>query len=325
MIRKNQKLGKIFISYRRSDTQGYAGRLSDSLTNYFGENRIFRDIDNIKGGSEFAKDIKDQVSTADAVIILIGPDWVTASDGLGQRRIDDQDDWVVQEIISAINQNIPIFPVLIEGTALPRKDELPEELWPVLNYNAITISDRNWDAEVLSLGKIISFDIPTRNESRLFQVQVLIYTLLGASVLSITIVLLNSILKLAENDLVLAPSDTEKTLLIHQTVAAIPFYVVVISIIILSICLPLFDQEKKKYVKYSIGVGAILSTFFFFGFVVVRNLSNKEIAKLESSESLNFLKESLIRMDESLFIYFGSILTATLMFILLGLSGFKPK
>ena len=69
---KKKKLGRIFISYRRSDTQGYAGKLSDSLEAYFGGNRIFRDIKGIKGGSKYAKDIDEQMSSADAVIVL---DW----------------------------------------------------------------------------------------------------------------------------------------------------------------------------------------------------------------------------------------------------------
>jgi len=73
MFWKKKYQRKIFISYRRADTQGFAGRLSDSLEAYFGENRVFRDIEDIKGGSEFAKDIEAHLATADAVILLMGP------------------------------------------------------------------------------------------------------------------------------------------------------------------------------------------------------------------------------------------------------------
>ena len=88
MIWSRKKFGKIFISYRRSDTQGYAGRLSDSLERYFGEKRVFRDIEDIKGGSEFAKDIGSSLKTADALIVLIGSNWLSASNQDGTRRID---------------------------------------------------------------------------------------------------------------------------------------------------------------------------------------------------------------------------------------------
>ena len=76
-----------------------------------------------------------------------------------------------------------MFPVLIEGTVLPRKDELPEKLASILNYNAITVSDKKWDADILGLGKIISFDVPTTNERLLYKIQLLIYSVLGASLI----------------------------------------------------------------------------------------------------------------------------------------------
>ena len=314
MIWKKKKLGKIFISYRRSDTQGYAGRLSDSLENYFGGNRIFRDIDDIIGGSEFAKDIEDQMSSADAVIILIGPKWLSVSNEDGTRRIDNPEDWVVQEIVSSIELGIPLFPVLIEDTILPRKNELPENLAPILNYNAITITDRNWDSDVLGLGKIISLDVPTKNEKILFRIQVLIYSLLSASLISSAAIIACSAISQPEG-------ITGLSKLISRPVAGIPFYVVVVSLIILSLSLRMVAEEKQKYIVYSLISGSVLSAFFFFGWVIINFNNNSKI----KAETLNDVQESLLRMNESMFIFFGSILVATLMFSFLGLSGFKPK
>jgi len=296
---EKKKIGKIFISYRRSDTQGYARRLSDSLETYFGGNRVFRDIKDIKGGSEYAKDIEEQMSSADAVIVLIGPNWLSVSYEEGKRRIDDSDDWVVQEIITAIELGIRVFPVLIDGTVLPRKNELPPNLVPILNFNAITISDRNWEQDILGLGKIISFDVPTTNEKILFRIQILIYTLLSLSLVTSTaFVALSAISQVKSN-------KQEITELILLPIAAFPFYVLVGSLIILSLILRLIDKEKQKYNVYSIIAGSVLSAFFFFGIVYIKN--------------------SLDPMIESMFVFFGSILASTLMFTFLGLSGFKPK
>lgn len=314
MIWNKKKLGRIFISYRRSDTQGYAGRLSDSLENYFGGNRIFRDIDDIAGGSEFAKDIEDQMSTADAVIVLIGPQWLTVSNADGKKRIEDPNDWVAQEIVSSIELGIPIFPVLIEGTVLPRKDELPEKLAPILNYNAITISDRNWEADILGLGKIISLDVPTKNEKILFRIQVLIYVLLSLALICSSATIALSALFQAETNSVIS-------VLISRPVAGIPFYVVVVSLIILSLIVRLVAKDKQKYIIYSLISGSVLSAFFFFGWVII-NYKNNLLLKGETAEVIN---ESMLRMNESMFIFFGSVLVATLMFSFLGLSGFKPK
>ena len=299
MIWKKKKLGKIFISYRRSDTQGYAGRLSDSLESYFGGNRVFRDIDDIKGGSEFAKDIEKQMSSADAVIVLIGPNWLTISNDDGKRRIDDPDDWVVEEIATAIELGIRIFPVLIEGTVLPRIEELPEKLAPILNYNAITISDRNWDADILGLGKIISFDVPTTNEKILFRIQVLIYTLLSASLIISAALMTLTVIRQVDNN------NQELSEIISGDIAAAPFYVIVGSLIILSLIMRLVDKQKQKYIIYSLIVGAVLSAFFFFA-------------------NISYFK-TLDPIIEGMALFFGSILTSTLMFTLLGLSGFKPK
>lgn len=306
MFLNNKKQGRIFISYRRSDTQGYAGRLSDSLESYFGENRVFRDIEDIKGGSEFAKDIKTQLSFADAVIVLIGPNWLNSIDDEGNRRLDNPNDWVAEEIEMAIEQGIRVFPVLIEGTVLPRIDELPEKLAPILNYNAITISDKNWDVEVLGLGKIISFDVPTTNERILFNVQLLIYTLLAASLIFSTLTLVkNTIYISSDNNKDVALNYLADYGLVSLPIAATPFYVIISSLIILSLILQLVAAEKRKFIVYSIITGVVGTAFFFFRYV--------------------FIRAEADLVEETMFIYFGSILVPVVMYLFLGLSGFKPK
>ena len=83
--------GKVFINYRRSDTPGVAGRLSDSLVDYFGEGRVFRDVEGIRAGANFETVLQDTVEAADAVIVLIGPGWLEVTDDQGRRRLEDPD------------------------------------------------------------------------------------------------------------------------------------------------------------------------------------------------------------------------------------------
>ncbi len=288
MIWKKKNQRKIFISYRRADTQGFAGRLEDSLEAYFGENRVFRDIEDIKGGSEFAKDIEAQLGSADAVIVLMGPNWLSITNADGKTRLEAQDDWVSQEIITAIEKGTQLFPVLIEGTVLPRKNELPEKLAPLLNYNAITISDRNCDADVLGLGKIISFDIPTTNERILRLAQIFIYFALGASLIfSVGRIALNSV----NNHLPL--------ILLKE--AGVPFYAIVACTVLTPFIINLVAKERQKFIIYSVAAGVLGSAFFFFG--------------------VNFIVDE----KEAMFVFFGSVLVTTLIFTFLSLSGFKPK
>jgi hypothetical protein len=45
----------IFINYRRDDSRGLAGRLSDHLRRTFGQDAVFMDVDAMKPGSDFVK------------------------------------------------------------------------------------------------------------------------------------------------------------------------------------------------------------------------------------------------------------------------------
>ncbi len=148
--------GKIFISYRRSDAQGVAGRLNDSLGAYFGHDRVFRDIEDIAGGADFGDIIHGNLGSADALVVLIGPEWASTTDGDGQRRLMDPDDWVAAEIGAALDSGTPVFPVLIEDTPMPRPEDLPPRLQPLLRRNAVTITDLRWHHDVTRLAKIVA-------------------------------------------------------------------------------------------------------------------------------------------------------------------------
>src|SRR5210317_1138271 len=114
MPAKRKQTGNLFISYRRSDARGIAGRLSDTLGAYFGDERVFRDIESIEGGADFGNVIEESLQTADAVSLLISPGWLALTGENGQRRIDEPEDWVAQEIAVDMLLKRPVFPVLVE-------------------------------------------------------------------------------------------------------------------------------------------------------------------------------------------------------------------
>lgn len=82
-------MGAIFISYRRDDCEGEAGRLSDSLTKVFGDSKVFLDVEGIPAGQDFRQAIEQQVASCDVLLALIGPHWLEIKDASGQRRLDD--------------------------------------------------------------------------------------------------------------------------------------------------------------------------------------------------------------------------------------------
>ncbi len=175
---RRQSTQRIFISYRREDSQWAAGRLSDSLEAYFGDDRVFRDIEDIAGGAHFGDVIHETLGAADAVVVLIGANWLGASDARGNRRLDDAEDWVAREVAAALEKGLPVYPVLLEDTPMPRASELPEALWPLTRYNAVSISDRRWQGDVARLAKIVALDIPSATERTLRAINAAISTAL---------------------------------------------------------------------------------------------------------------------------------------------------
>ena len=53
---------KVFISYRRDDSAGYAGRVRDRLERELGPNLLFMDVDAIPLGTNFSKVLHEEVA-----------------------------------------------------------------------------------------------------------------------------------------------------------------------------------------------------------------------------------------------------------------------
>src|SRR5438874_1986477 len=111
----------IFLSYRRSDSQDVTGRIYDRLVGKFSQKQVFKDVDNIPLGVSFPSHIKQMLSKANFVLVIIGPSWVTATDEHGVRRLDDENDFVRLEVELALRANMPVIPVLVSNARMPKK------------------------------------------------------------------------------------------------------------------------------------------------------------------------------------------------------------
>ncbi|MGH7846404.1 MAG: toll/interleukin-1 receptor domain-containing protein [Candidatus Binatia bacterium] len=141
-------MSKIFINYRRDDTSGYAGRMYDRLAKHFGADQIFMDIEHIDPGADFVEVINENVAACRALIVLIGPQWLTISDEAGGRRLDDPKDFVRVEVATALKRNARVIPVLLKGAAMPRAQELPEPLALLSRRQAVAITDTRFHQDV---------------------------------------------------------------------------------------------------------------------------------------------------------------------------------
>src|SRR6516164_9574091 len=119
-------MSKIFLSYRRQDSAGVAGRIYDRLRSHFGHDAIFMDMDSIPFGVDFREHIRSAVDQCGVLLAVIGPHW--AGEATAPRRIDDPRDFVRIEIESALEQNLPVVPILIDRTRIPGEPDLPPSL-----------------------------------------------------------------------------------------------------------------------------------------------------------------------------------------------------
>ena len=146
----------IFISYRRDDSEGHAGRLYEDLAEHFGKDSVFMDVVAIEPGRDFRRVIDRQVASCGVLLTLIGKSWLDATDEAGRRRLDDTGDFVRLETGSALKRDIPVIPVLVHGAAMPRADQLPPDLAELAFRNAVELTHARWESDVQVLIKALA-------------------------------------------------------------------------------------------------------------------------------------------------------------------------
>jgi len=130
---------KIFISYRRQDSQDTVGRIYDHLVKRFGSRAVFKDVDSIPPGADFHELIKKKIREVDVMLIIIGSDWLNVKNTDGKRCIDDLNDFVRIEIEAALKNKILVLPILLGNTKMPDIKELPITIEAIVHKNAIRI------------------------------------------------------------------------------------------------------------------------------------------------------------------------------------------
>jgi len=136
-------MGNVFISYRRDDSQGFAGRLEDDLSEQLGGEAVFRDRE-IPPGTDFVEHLQAHLDRAEVVLVVIGPAWSAVRAADGTRRLDAPDDWVRREIERALARHVPLMPVLVGGARMPAAAELPASIAALSRRQALALDDAHW-------------------------------------------------------------------------------------------------------------------------------------------------------------------------------------
>jgi len=144
---------RIFISYRRADSGGWARSLHDNLEERLGPGRAFRDV-TMEGGMDFHEHVESLLDRCDVLLAVIGKTWTTITDAGGRRRLDDPEDLVRREIARALQRpDVQVIPVLVDGARMPTEHELPPDLAPLARRQACELSDLRWDFDVDNLAR----------------------------------------------------------------------------------------------------------------------------------------------------------------------------
>jgi hypothetical protein len=151
-------MSSVFLSYRREDAEGQARALKSELVRLLGDDSVFMDVDSIALGRDFRQVLHERLQACDLVLVLIGRDWLDAKDGTGRRRIDNEADFVRQEIAAALKRNVPVTPVLLRGAFMPAPEQLPDDIKDLAYRNGFELGHSTWESDVKELVKRLGLD-----------------------------------------------------------------------------------------------------------------------------------------------------------------------
>lgn len=250
---------KIFISYRREDCAGHAGRLYADLINEFGIAQVFFDLDTISPGEDFAEVIQRAVGSCDAMVVVVGNRWLDVGEGT-VRRLDNPRDFVRLEISAALGRNIPIIPVLIQGAAMPHSEDLPEALKAIATRQPLEISDNRWDYDVRRLTARLKQVIPN---------QTAYWRTIGVIVVCMTVIVFG---------VVRLSSMRWRVSQINKKIESVQISSPITE-------LSVFEPDPEFLVRFGIGIGANSdnSTFYVLNFILMDKVCGRFIPRINTS------------------------------------------
>ena len=146
--------GGFFISYRRGDNRYAARSIYEALVKRFPGEIIFMDVTGIEPGLDFERIINERVGSCDAMLVVIGREW------MNDPRLNDHSDFVRLEIEAALNRDVRVIPILIDGIEVIPESTLPPTLKPLAKRQAVRLSHATFDSDlqplITTLQKILS-------------------------------------------------------------------------------------------------------------------------------------------------------------------------
>lgn len=181
-------MATIFLCYRREDSAGYAGRLCESLERRLGKRQVFRDVDTIRAGEDFVDAIDARLHDCQAMLVLIGREWLDAADASRHRRLDQENDYLRLEVATGLAlPGVLVVPVLVEGMAMPLAEDLPDAIRALARRQAVSLRDETWDADVDRLVAAVTGSTPAAHATHAKSAALIVAVLAIAVLLTISL------------------------------------------------------------------------------------------------------------------------------------------
>jgi hypothetical protein len=165
LYRRRERYPRIFLNYRRTDADAFAGRLHEALLNSFGADDVFMDIFSIRPGERSTWTIQQAVAHCEVMVCVIGTTWAGIRTPFDVRRLESPFDFVRREIVAAIDLGIAVIPVLLPGSTVPNRDVLPEDMVGLEDLQMLELSAKYWQAGTTELFSVIRSELSRAAES----------------------------------------------------------------------------------------------------------------------------------------------------------------
>lgn len=147
----------VFLSYRRRESSGYSRHLYDRLGRELGASNVFMDVADIVPGMDWRTTLRARIDAADAVLVLIGREWLDLRNpATGERRLADPDDVTRFEVAEALRREKRVIPVLLEGAPPPSRDALPTDIGGLADLQALRLDHESFESDFQALLEVLT-------------------------------------------------------------------------------------------------------------------------------------------------------------------------
>jgi hypothetical protein len=161
-------MGGVFVNYRVVDNPLGAAGIHDALASRFGKDKVFLDCVSLEAGTHYPAAIREALARSEVLVSIIGPQWLTLTDGTtGERLIDREHDWVRRELVWAHERDIGVVPVLLVDIPAPpvrlTASDLPSDIRWFAHVQAFEFSHRRFGADLDRLAARLTTLVPDLN------------------------------------------------------------------------------------------------------------------------------------------------------------------